>query len=474
MNPLIIIPTYNERRNVALIAEHLLGLSIALDILFVDDNSPDGTGKVLASLAKNNPCLQVLHRHTKDGIGSAHVTGLSWAWKCGYRVVVTMDCDLTHSAEDVPRLLKAAESSDVVVGSRYLRRDSLRGWNWRRKLLTHIAHFLTRLFLGIPYDATGAFRAYRLDRLPPGIFELVRSKTYPFFFESLFILHTNGIKIREIPIDLPPRAYGSSKMPLSEPFVGVKYLFNLAMTRALDREVFLYSDRFVQVDCALHDVQGWDAYWDGERTGTSRLYATIATIYRKAVIARRLDAMIRKTFAPKCELLHAGCGSGQVDMSFQNEMKITAVDSSLSALKRYVRTVPGAKCVRHASIMDLPFVDSSFDGIYNLGVMEHFSRQDIIAIVREFRRVLKQDGRLLMFWPHSRATSVALLACWRSLGSIYSRGVAVPLHPPEISLVRSKKWIERLLGEAGFVLEAYEFSWRDFWVQAVVTARPVT
>ncbi len=473
MNPLIIIPTYNERENVVLIAEKLLGLGLTLDILFVDDASPDGTGEVLDSLAKINPSVRVVHRHSKAGIGSAHLAGLSWARSNGYCLAITMDCDMTHSPEDVPKFLMAAESSDVVVGSRYLRRDSLSGWNWRRKLLTHIAHLLTRIFLAIPYDATGAFRAYRLDRLPAGIFDMVRSKTYPFFFESLFILHTNGISICQIPIHLPPRTYGSSKMPSSEPLRGVKHLLNLAIMRMICHEAFLHSDRSVEVDSDLQDVQGWDSYWDDEGTKSSPLYATIATIYRKAVIARRLNAQIRRNFPPKSRLLHAGCGSGQVDVCFQNEMEIFAVDSSLKALTRYTRTVPEAKCVRHASILALPFPAASFDGIYNLGVMEHFSRDQILTILREFRRVLKPGGRILLFWPHTRATSVAVLSCWRALRSMNPR-TTVPLHPPEISLIRSKKWIHDLLREAGFTLESYEFNWRDFWVQAVITARAAT
>jgi len=473
VNPLVIIPTYNERNNVALIAEKLLSLSVALDILFVDDNSPDGTGALLDALAAKDPSLRVLHRKNKDGIGSAHVTGLSWARKHGYRTVVTMDCDMTHSPEDIPRLLKAAESADVIVGSRYLRRDSLRGWNWRRKMLTRIAHLLTRLFLGIPYDSTGAFRAYRLDRLPSDIFDIVRSKTYPFFFESLLVLHINGVKISQVPIDLPPRTYGSSKMPIGEPFRGVRHLFEVAVLRMICRETFLSADHLVEADPALRDEQGWDAYWSNAATNGNLLYAIVATIYRRLIIAPRLNAMIRKTFAPDSKLLHAGCGSGQVDVRFQNEMEITAVDSSFNALKTYVRTVPGAKSVRHASIKALPFEAASFDGIYNLGVMEHFPENEIIAIAQEFRRVLKPGGRLLLFWPHTRATSVAVLAFWRALRSINPRAT-VPLHPPEVSLIRSKKWIEKLLEEAGFALESYEFDWRDFWVQAVVTARPST
>ncbi|MGA7216350.1 MAG: glycosyltransferase [Terrimicrobiaceae bacterium] len=471
MNPLIIIPTYNERNNVTPISSKILELSVPLDILFVDDNSPDGTGAVLDGISAANPSVTVLHRKKKDGIGTAHVAGLRWARERGYDTVVTMDCDLTHSPEDIPRLLESTRFADVIVGSRYLRAGSLRGWNVRRKLLTRIAHLLTRFFLAIPYDATGAFRAYRLDRLPADIFEIVRSKTYPFFFESLFVMHANGIAVLEIPIDLPPRTYGSSKMPASEPFHGIRYLLELAILRKICPEAFLSSSRVVEADPALEDDQGWDIYWSDGTGAGSLLYRILATLYRRAIIAGRLSAMIRRTFAPDSKLLHAGCGSGQVDVSFQNEMRITAVDSSLRALNTYVRTVPHAKSVKHASIAALPYEPASFDGIYNLGVMEHFPENEIVAIAREFRRVLRPEGRLLLFWPHARATSVAVLRLWHSLRSLHSR-TNVPLHPPEVSLVRSKKWLAELLGKAGFELEFYEFDWKDFWVQAVVIARP--
>src|SRR5439155_23825817 len=108
-----------------------------------------------------------------------------------------------------------AENGEIAVGSRWLQRDSLPGWNIFRRAMTNLGHFLTRSILGLPYDASGAFRAYRLDRLPREVFGLVRSRSYSFFFESLFILHKNGCAIREVPIVLPARTYGHSKMTTS-------------------------------------------------------------------------------------------------------------------------------------------------------------------------------------------------------------------------------------------------------------------
>ena len=143
-------------------------------------------------------------------------------------------------------------------------------------------------------------------------------------------------------------------MRSTEPFCGVWHLIKVAGQRIACREAFLVSDRLIEPNPNLRDEQGWDLYWS-DSVCENRLYTILATIYRKLVIAPRLHAVVRRTFPPRSKLLHAGCGSGQVDVRFQSEMEITAVDSSLQALKTYARTVPAAKSVKHASIKNLPF-----------------------------------------------------------------------------------------------------------------------
>lgn len=470
MRLLVIVPTYNERKNVAPLAERLMQLPLDLEVLYVDDNSPDGTGSVLDEMASRNERIHILHRQSKEGIGAAHLAGLKWALDRGYRVLATMDCDMTHAPEDLPAFLAASEKYDVVVGSRYMQPGSLRGWNWRRKALTRLAHFLTRSLLGLPYDCTGAYRIYRMDRISDGYFNLVRSMSYSFFFESLFIFHQNAISIGQVPISLPPRTYGSSKMSITEPFKGISHLLHLAIARLTSPEVFLLPKKEPVWDSQLKDPQGWDAYWEQNSSNSgSFVYQIIATIYRQLVIANRLTEAVRSTFAPGARLLHGGCGSGQVDRAIQKEVKLTAVDISVGALKRYSQTVEHVDEIRHASIFALPFGDRSFDGVYNLGVMEHFTQPQIVAILKEFRRVLKPSGKLLLFWPHAKASSVAVLKGWHLL-----RKSKPALHPPEISLVESRAWVEACLHEGGFQLDSYSFGWRDFFVQAVITASPLS
>ena len=213
---LIFVPTYNECDNAPLLYNQIIALGLDADITFLDDNSPDGTGRVLDDLASKDPRLHVIHRTGKLGIGSAHVDGINWAYDRGYARLVTMDCDFTHQPSDIPRLLEWSDKYDVVVASRWLKSGSLPGWNALRRFLTSFGNFLTRRLLGMPYDATGAFRIYDLQKVPRNVFLAVKSRSYAFFFESLFLLSCNKYSIHEVPIVLPSRMYGHSKMDWRE------------------------------------------------------------------------------------------------------------------------------------------------------------------------------------------------------------------------------------------------------------------
>src|SRR5262245_16607640 len=185
LNTLIFIPTYNEVDNVQILYKQIRDLRLDVDLLFVDDHSTDGTGEVIDDLVRQDNHTFAIHRHGKLGIGSAHQDGIRWAYERGYKRLITMDCDFSHSPEYLKDFISISEAADVVVGSRYIKEGSLREWNWFRKILTHLGHFLTRRVLGMPYDATGAYRLYRLDKIPQKFFLLVQSKGYSFFFESL-------------------------------------------------------------------------------------------------------------------------------------------------------------------------------------------------------------------------------------------------------------------------------------------------
>jgi dolichol-phosphate mannosyltransferase len=466
---LVFVPTYNESDNVENMVRQLLALGVDADLLFIDDGSPDGTGQILDRLAVEIPRLSVLHRSGKLGIGSAHLDGIRWAYDKGYECLVTLDCDFTHSPADVPRLISLMGSHDLVAGSRYLEANSLPGWNVVRRFLTSLGHFMTHQLLGIEFDATGALRAYDLRRIPRELFDLVRSRGYAFFFESMFLLVRNGFSVREFPIVLPARTYGHSKMTWSEASRSGRQLLSLWTRSMVSPERFHLTRDFQDVDPRLHDPQGWDAYWDEKEQPTAIAYEVIAGLYRVGIIRPQLERFILDNFADGSHLLHAGCGSGQVDTGLHGRMKITAVDISPSALRVYGRNNPAAKALRHASILELPYESDSFDGVYNLGVVEHFEASELRKILSEFKRVLKPGGRIVIFWPHARATSVAVLntAHW-FLNDILKKPTR--LHPPEVSLLKSRQWAEELIESGGFRMVDYAFGVRDFFVQAVVVA----
>ncbi len=236
---LVMIPTYNERENVEKMHTEIRQTGIDTDIVFVDDNSPDGTGAVLNELAKNDPRLLVIHRPGKQGIGSAHKDGIAWVYAHGYTHLVTMDCDFTHSPSDIKDFLANAEVNDVVVGSRHMLENSLEGWNLWRKCITRTGHLLTTILLKMPYDATGAFRLYRLDRIPPALFGKVESRGYSFFIESLTIITLNGFSIKEVPIALPPRTYGHSKLQFRDMVQWGLFMLGLAFNIRLSRKKYL-------------------------------------------------------------------------------------------------------------------------------------------------------------------------------------------------------------------------------------------
>jgi dolichol-phosphate mannosyltransferase len=226
-NTLIFIPTYNEVENVEKIFNQIKLLNLGADLLFLDDNSPDGTGIVIDTIAQNNPNVFTIHRSGKLGIGSAHQEGIRWAYEHMYEILITMDCDFTHSPSSISDFIKLSDKANIVVGSRYMQKDSLATWNLFRKFLTYLGHFLTVNLLNMPYDASGAFRLYNLKKIDNNLFQLIRSKGYSFFFESLFILYYNKISIIETPIELPARTYGTSKMTYTDAWNSLKFLLKL-------------------------------------------------------------------------------------------------------------------------------------------------------------------------------------------------------------------------------------------------------
>lgn len=466
---LVFIPTYNERENIEEVCSQILALRINLDILFLDDNSTDGTGAILKELVKKHPNVQGVFRAGKLGVGSAHLDGIRWAYDHGYKKLITMDCDFTHSPSYLPDFISRSNDYDVVVGSRYLLRNSLSGWNFLRKFLTHAGHSMTKYLLGMKYDATGAFRLYRLDRVPRQVFDSVRSKGYSFFFESLYVLQSNDFSIVELPIILPARTYGHSKMSLGEAFHSIQRLFHLYTIVVMKKKqhLLVFPSPTPQEQAVLLNSHEWDEYWDKKANVAGSLYNVIGAFYRKFIIRRVLNYFIKKHFASGEVLLHAGCGSGQVDVDINRQFCITALDISPRALNLYRQFNQDNPRVIHGDIFHVPFKNDIFDGAYNLGVLEHFTEGDITRILAELRRVIRPKGRILVFWPPEFGLSVRFLKMTHAiLRTIIRR--QIKLHPDEVTLAKSRSHIEAIGARANLKITDYYFGPRDCFTQVAV------
>jgi dolichol-phosphate mannosyltransferase len=216
MNPtLIIVPTYNERENLARMAQKLLSLQVVVDVLVVDGNSSDGTGKIADELAAKHPQIHVLHEQKKNGLGRAYIAGFKWALDHGYEFIFEMDCDFSHNPDDIPMFLEAAKNqdADLVLGSRYSGGVRVVNWPLKRLMLSRSAGIYVRIITGMPFtDPTGGYKCFRRRTLQAIDLDRVHSNGYSFQIEMTHRLWRQGYKIVEVPIVFTERAEGHSKM----------------------------------------------------------------------------------------------------------------------------------------------------------------------------------------------------------------------------------------------------------------------
>jgi ubiquinone/menaquinone biosynthesis C-methylase UbiE len=218
----------------------------------------------------------------------------------------------------------------------------------------------------------------------------------------------------------------------------------------------------------LVDKQGWDDYWNKKNKG-GIVYSLIAEFYRKVIIRPNLMRLIKKHFPKGSRLLHAGCGSGQVDSELAGDYRLVGLDISKRALEIFRQTHGNRGEVLQASVFDVRLPNQSVDGIYNLGVMEHFTEDEIQTALNEFHRVLKPNGKFVAFWPPEFGTSVLFFKFLKQLCRVVL-GKDVKFHPDEISRVRSKRWVTHLFNRAGFRVIEYSFGPRDVWTYSIIVA----
>jgi dolichol-phosphate mannosyltransferase len=234
MRTVVVIPTYNERENILSLIERCAALPLCPDLYFIDDCSPDGTGEFLESLRSTYPCLRVMHRSGKLGLGSAYRQAFRLLLKESYDRYVAMDADLSHRPESIPDLLRASNEADLVIGSRYCLGGATKNWSAVRRLLSRTSNKIARGLLGLKVmDATAGFRCYRpellaaLDRLD------IRSNGYSFQVEMTYYSELMGFRVREEPILFEERVQATSKMSRSEIALGMHIIYRLSIHRFL-------------------------------------------------------------------------------------------------------------------------------------------------------------------------------------------------------------------------------------------------
>ncbi len=210
---LVIIPTYNEKENIGSVIELALAQAPNLDVLVVDDNSPDGTAGIVAEIARANPRVQLISRAGKLGLGTAYIAGFKWGLSRGYAFLIEMDADFSHDPREIPNMQKAMENADLVLGSRYI--DGIRVVNWplSRLFLSKGASYYVRIITGLPVnDPTAGFKCFRRAVLEAIDLDAVRSNGYAFQIEMHYETWMKGFRVREIPITFTDRYAGQSKM----------------------------------------------------------------------------------------------------------------------------------------------------------------------------------------------------------------------------------------------------------------------
>ena len=231
---IVVIPTLNENENIVFLFK-IIVKRFKLPILFIDDNSDDGTRDIILKLAKKNKLVNYIFRKQKYGIGSAHKEGLNWAIKKKFKICITMDADRTHDPLEIKKILKNFKQKkvDLITTTRFMKKNSLSDWPLLRRYLTKLRFFLVKFILNTKFDSSGSFRCYNLHRIKKSHLDLARNDGYFFFIESLFYLEKLNYKVVEIPTNYRYRYAGKSKMQLYDIISAFYNLFKLSFINKL-------------------------------------------------------------------------------------------------------------------------------------------------------------------------------------------------------------------------------------------------
>ena len=235
---LVVVPTYNERENLPKLVDRLLSAQEELEILVVDDSSPDGTGKWAEGLASSNPRIHLLSRTAKNGLGRAYIDGFQWAISHGYDLIVQMDADFSHNPDDVPKLLVGIKEgeADLVIGSRYVGGIRVINWPLKRLVLSVGASYYVKWITGLSvWDPTGGFKCWRRRTLESIDLSTIRSNGYGFQIEMTHRVWRRGLRVVEVPIIFSDRIEGTSKMSKKIVFEALFMVWTLLIQNGLKR-----------------------------------------------------------------------------------------------------------------------------------------------------------------------------------------------------------------------------------------------
>ncbi len=232
MKTLIIIPTYNEKDNLGSLLKEIFSYAPETDILIIDDNSPDGTGELADEIHQQNVQVNVLHRQSKQGLGTAYIAGFKYAIDHGYDAVFEMDADFSHDPRYLPDFLKTIEDADVVIGSRYIPGGDTPNWSLLRRFISGSGNIFARFMLGIPvHDCTAGYRCYRREVLEDIDLAAIQSQGYAFQIELAYRVMRHGFKIVETPIVFMDRRVGKSKMSRKIVIEGFTYVLKTRFSK---------------------------------------------------------------------------------------------------------------------------------------------------------------------------------------------------------------------------------------------------
>jgi len=460
----VVIAAYNEPENIGLLTARLIAVLDDVyhsqwELIYVIDGT-DGTLAAAQSFAARRPEIRILHNPYPRGLGSAFRKGFE-AIAADTTIVVTMDADLNHQPEEIPKLVRAlfGRGADIVVGSRKVSGSVTEGAPFWKRALSDMVNRLMRRMMRMPVsDQTSGYRAYRYEALRRIPFY---NTGFAFLPEILMRAHSVGLRIVEEPIQFVFRTVGESKMKLLP--TALSYFSLLASSLSWRSPPNGSPQTF--------GGREWDRHWLSLGNGRSRsLFGLGSSAVRRFIFQPAVRFFLDKYFSAEGIFFEMGCGTGESSAAVPRRSRhFVGLDFSAVALaqSRIAGPFDSRVC---ADICRLPLQPASIDGIWNLGVMEHFSTPELMQALREFRGVLKPGGIVVLFWPAEANASRWVLAPVEWLRSAIA-GKQFRFFPDEISRLKSRGEGADILKSAGFDPLEVDFSIRTFFIHMVVIGR---